>query len=183
MPAQSKLNIFLNLIDYRNVHQLPYNNNAQTLAATIRNSSKRLTGKGLVKENIKREANRLQLHRTFRLRNRRITHRLRRLYNRLSIQHIINLATNNVWKRLTSDQRNQFINLANNANNIRFTNHLSTVDQIARLTTPQITNNPLEDDFFNGMVNLNDDISSSLESRILPAGCLGSSSSFSVSFS
>ncbi|CAB4390965.1 hypothetical protein RhiirA5_497431 [Rhizophagus irregularis] len=182
MSVQSKLNIFLNLIDYRNIYQLPYNNNAQTLATTIRD--KRLTGKGLIKQNIKREAHRLQLYRTYRLQN-YTTHRLQllqthrlRLYNRLFSKHIINLATTYVWRRrLTSTQRNRFINLANNANNIRFTNNLSTIDQIARLATPQITDNPLDDDFFNGAGNFCNN-NNSLDSLILPAGCLGSSSSF-----
>jgi hypothetical protein len=178
MSVQSKLNIFLNLIDYRNIYQLPHNNNAQVLAATIRD--KRLTGKGLIKQNIEREADRLHLHRTYRLQNymtRRLqlsqTRRLR-LYSRLFSQHIINLATTYIWRRrLTSTQRNQFINLANNANHIRFANYLSTIDRIARLTTPQITNDPLENDFFNGVENFCDN---SFESLILPAGCLGSSS-------
>lgn len=179
MSVQSKLNIFLNLIDYRNIYQLPYSNNAQTLATTIRD--KRLTGKGLIKQNIKREARRLQLHRTYRLQN-YTTHRLQllqtnrlRLYNRLFSRHIINLATTYVWRRrLTSTQRDRFKNLANNANHIRFTNNLSTIDQIAQLTTPQITNNPLENDFFNGVENFCDN-DNSLETLILPAGCLGSS--------
>ncbi|GBB91072.1 hypothetical protein RclHR1_01820001 [Rhizophagus clarus] len=176
MSVQSKLNVFLNLIDYRNVNQLPCNNNARVLAVTIRD--KRLSGKGLIKQNIKLEAHRLQLHRTHQLQN-SMTPRLRlfqtrrlRLYRRLFSQHIINLATNYVWKRrFTSVQRNQFINLATNANHLRFVNNLSTIDQIARLTTRQITNDPLENDFFNGVENFYDN---SLESLILPAGCSGS---------
>ncbi|GBB83819.1 hypothetical protein RclHR1_10490003 [Rhizophagus clarus] len=175
MSVQSKLNVFLNLIDYRNIYELPYNNNAQELAATIRD--KRLTGKELIKQNIKREAHRLQLRRTHRLQNAMTprlqlfqTHRLR-LYRHLFSQHIINLATTYVWRRrLTSIQRNQFINLANNANHIRFANNLSTIDQIARLTTPQITNDPFENDLFNGVENFYDN---SLESLILPSGFSG----------
>lgn len=67
MSVQLKLNVFLSLINYGNVYELPYNNNAQVLAGTIRD--KRLTGKELIKQNIKREAHRLQLNRTYRLQN------------------------------------------------------------------------------------------------------------------
>ncbi|RIA99464.1 hypothetical protein C1645_811500 [Glomus cerebriforme] len=178
MSTQSKLNNFLNLMDYENIHRLPYNNNAQILAAHARNSRKRLTGRGLIKQNIKREAHRLQLYKTHRLQ----LYKARRLqlYSRLYSRHMINLATNHIWEHSTSFQRNQFINLANNANNInniRLTDNVSTIDRIARITTRQITNNTLENDFFNGAGNFNDN-NNSLESLILPAGCLGSSSSF-----
>ncbi|RIA83310.1 hypothetical protein C1645_834030 [Glomus cerebriforme] len=56
--------------------------------------------------------------------------------------HII--ATDNIWNsRLTTSEKNY----SNRANNI---NNTDTIDRITRITTRQITNNPLEDDFFNG---------------------------------
>jgi hypothetical protein len=68
-------------------------------------------------------------------------------------------------------------NTVNNVNNININrnrvslirpiNNFSTIDRIARITTPQITNNPIENDFFNGasFYDNND-----FESLILPAG-------------
>src|SRR5439155_1200631 len=97
---------------------------------------------------------------------------------------LINLATDDIWNlRSTSSQRNRFINLANNANNInqsrvsrgRLINNNNTLVRIARIAMPQITNNPFENNFFNG-TNFQDD--NSLESLILPAGWFGSSSLF-----
>jgi hypothetical protein len=71
----------------------------------------------------------------------------------------------------------------NNANNINQTrvrsliNNSDTIDRIARIaSTPQITNNPLVKNFFDG-VKFSDD--NSFEASISPAGCLPSSSSFS----
>ena len=60
-----------------------------------------------------------------------------------------------------------------NARNSRLINNVNTIVRIAQITTPQITNNPLEYSFFNGTIfdNNND-----FESLILPAGCLPSSS-------
>uniref|UniRef100_U9TBG3 Uncharacterized protein n=1 Tax=Rhizophagus irregularis (strain DAOM 181602 / DAOM 197198 / MUCL 43194) TaxID=747089 RepID=U9TBG3_RHIID len=79
----------------------------------------------------------------------------------------------------------QFINVANNTNNvninrnrvaqIRPINNSSTIDRIARINTPQITNNSIENDFFNG-TNFYDN--NSFESLILPAGCSATSSLF-----
>src|SRR5436190_69728 len=92
-------NNFLDHINYNNVYLLPCNNNARVLAAQTRNGRRvqRLTGKGLMKRNVEREARRLQL------------------YNR----YIINLAIDQIWNlRSTSSQRNQFISLANSSNNL-----------------------------------------------------------------
>jgi hypothetical protein len=79
----------------------------------------------------------------------------------------------------------QYINTANNVNNIntnrnrvsqiRPINNSCTIDRIARITTPQITNNPIENDFFNGTSFYDNN---SFESLILPAGCSVTSSSF-----
>jgi len=51
-------------------------------------------------------------------------------------------------------------------------NNSNTIDRIVRITTPQITNNPIENDFFNGK-SFHDD--NNFESLILPAGCSVSS--------
>src|SRR5581483_7443375 len=105
------------------------------------------SGKDLIKLNVEGEARRL------------------RLYNR----HIINLATDYIWDELsTPSQRNRFINIANNLNRI---NNNDTLNQIARLTTPQVTNDPFENDFFNGTSF--HDSNNSLDYLILPAGCSG----------
>jgi len=141
MSTKSTLSCFLSLLNYNNVYQLPYNNDAHILALHMRNNQ-RLTGKDLIKQNIKREAHRLHFY----------------------SQRIINLATNKIWnKRSTSSQRNQFISLASNANNI---------NQIVRLTVPQITDDPFKNIFFNG-VNF-DHGNNNFESLFLPAGCLNS---------
>ena len=104
-------------------------------------------------------------------------------------QHIINLATEYIWglwdsRSSTIFQKSQFINLANNANNInrdreinrlRFINNSEIIDQIARINLPQVTSNPLENNFFNG-TRFQDN--NSFESLILPAGLYTSSFSF-----
>src|SRR6266498_424896 len=100
-PIRSALNNFLNHINYDNIYILPYNNNAQILAVLSRRISgrrvQRLTGKFLMKRNVGREARRLQVH----------------------SRYIINLATDYIWNlHSIPSQRQQFTNLANNANNI-----------------------------------------------------------------
>src|SRR5215213_8896928 len=95
--VQAVLNDFLNNVNYNNIHLLPYNNNAQILAVLSRSGRRIriLTGKGLMKRNVGREAHRLQIH----------------------SRYLINLATDHIWSlRSTASQRNRFINLANNAN-------------------------------------------------------------------
>ncbi|GBB85307.1 hypothetical protein RclHR1_11870008 [Rhizophagus clarus] len=126
--------------------------NVQVLANQLR-GSERLAGIDLMNRNVKREAYRL------------------RFYNRL----LIDLAMNIIWQYLPSFQRNQFIRLANNVNNInqnrvlriRPIDNTATLDRIARINNRQITNNYFEQSFFDG-TNFNDD--RSLESLILPAG-------------
>ncbi|PKC65322.1 hypothetical protein RhiirA1_461207 [Rhizophagus irregularis] len=89
------------------------------------------------------------------------------------------MSSRNYGQRGTS----QFINVANNTNNvninrnrvaqIRLINNSSTIDRIARINTPQITNNSTENDFFNGTSFYDNN---SFESLILPAGCSTTSS-------
>ena len=63
-------------------------------ARDVRNGQ-RLTGKDLIKQNIEREAHRLHLY----------------------SQYIIDLAIEEIWNlRITPSKKNQFKNLANNAN-------------------------------------------------------------------
>src|SRR5437868_852809 len=85
ISIRSVLNNFLDRINYNNIYQLPYNNNAQILATQARNGRRvqELTGKNLIKRNVGREANRLRLH------------------NR----YLINLATDYIWLHSTSTQR------------------------------------------------------------------------------
>lgn len=136
VSIQTARNNFLDRINYNNVHLLPCNNNVRVLAAQARNGRRvqRLTGKGLMKRNVEREARRL------------------RLYNR----YIINLSTDQIWNlRSTSTQRSQFINLANAANMINQTrvsqiNNANTLRRISQLTIPQITNNPFANNLFGG---------------------------------
>jgi len=62
------------------------------------------------------------------------------------------------------------VNNANNANNnnkARLIDNSDTIDRIARLTTPQITENSLENDLLNG-TRFNDN--DSFVSLILPSG-------------
>jgi hypothetical protein len=53
-------------------------------------------------------------------------------------------------------------------------NNINIISRISQMPIPQITNNPFENDFFNGT---NFQETNGLESLILPAGC-GSSSFF-----
>lgn len=59
------------------------------------------------------------------------------------------------------------VNNANNKNNARLIDNSDTINRIARLTTPQITNNSFGNNLFNG-TSFNDD--NSFASLILPAG-------------
>ena len=85
-------------------------------------------------------------------------------------------------QRTRESSRLNIMNITNNTNNknqtrrICLINNNATIDRITRITTPQITSNPFENDFFNrASFHCN---SNSLESSILPTGCLGSSSFF-----
>jgi hypothetical protein len=67
-------------------------------------------------------------------------------------------------------------NHANNNKNQNRVNNANTIDRIVRIITPQVTKNRFENDFFNGTKFTADN--DTLESLILPAGFLGSSSLF-----
>ncbi|GBB87510.1 hypothetical protein RclHR1_00140014 [Rhizophagus clarus] len=161
ISIQTTLNDFLNRANYDIIHQLPYNNNPQALAAKVRIGKRfqRLTGMNLMKRNVKQEAQRLQLHN----------------------QYLINLATNKIWNlKTTRSQRQQFVNLANNANNINHNmmRHNETLNRIAQINVPQVTNNQFGDNFFNGTNFNNDSNNQDIQSLILPAGSLRNFESF-----
>jgi len=61
----------------------------------------------------------------------------------------------------------------NRISQIRRLNNSNTIDRIVRITTPQITNDVIKNDFFNG-TSFQDN--NSFESLTLPAGCSISSS-------
>ncbi|CAI2169370.1 10225_t:CDS:1 [Funneliformis geosporum] len=128
---------FIDRINYNIIYQLPCNGNANVLAAYARNGDsiiKILTGLGLFRSNIEKEAIRL------RIRNRRV----------------IKSATEKIWNlHLTTLQRDRFERLANDANNfnqngMQFYNE-NTLDRIAGITL-QVTNSRFEDNFYNGTV-------------------------------
>ncbi|RGB25824.1 hypothetical protein C1646_771238 [Rhizophagus diaphanus] len=134
-----------------NFNRIIRHRNVQTLADL--SWGRRLTGKDLVNQCVIREARRLQI------------------YDR----NIIDLTTNFIWNDLSPSRRNHFNRLANNANNINGNRMLrinsidntDTLNRIAQITYQQITNNYLEQSFYNG-TNFNDN--NSFESSILPSG-------------
>jgi len=124
---RSILNDLLIHINYNRIY-LPYNDDIQILAAKARNDEiQNLTAVDLMKWNIKREANLLNI------------------YNQL----IINMATDHIWNFSTNSQRDQLVTLANNVNQInqnhalllRIVNNEDTLDRINQLTEPQVANN------------------------------------------
>ena len=130
---------FLAQIDFEKVYSLPNNDYFQRFR-----SQPRLTGKDLIKRNIEHEARRLGLNHQ---------------------QDIIRSTTDKIWdSHLEPFQRKKFNNFADNINKIR---NYDTIDLIVRINIPQITNNPLENDFFNG-TKFHED--KSFESLILPNG-------------
>ncbi|CAI2163942.1 6635_t:CDS:1 [Funneliformis geosporum] len=164
MSIRTKLNGFLGRVQYININQLPYNGNVQILAIQSRSNGRvqRLTGYGLMKQNLVREAHRLQI------------------FNR----YLINLAMDHIWNiHSTSSQRSQFINLASDANDLN-RNHVSrghcintpnTLELISRLPVPQISNDIFEQNLFNGAVFCD---GNNFESLLSPSECFLESSSF-----
>ncbi|CAB4483419.1 hypothetical protein RhiirA5_423844 [Rhizophagus irregularis] len=150
---QSILSDFLNHINYNIIHQLPHNNNPNVLAAQTRVGKRvqRLTGFKLMKRNVKLEAERLQLY----------------------DQYLINLATSKIWSLRTSrSQRQQFINLANDANNINqnmMTENNANINRISQINNSQKVKNQFEDNFFNG-TKFDNNNNRDLESLIFPIG-------------
>jgi hypothetical protein len=133
---EAPLNKFLRNINYDEVIATPFDNDPGKAAAHARNglTFKILTGKGLLKFNVEKEAQRqqLQLHR----------------------QNVINLATKKIWEStLSHSQRNEFEDLAKNANttnrNLRI--YLDDIHgRTSQINTHQVTANDLHSDFYNG---------------------------------
>ncbi|RIA98057.1 hypothetical protein C1645_813288 [Glomus cerebriforme] len=126
---------FLNRINHEKIYELPYDNNPLMVATRARNCSttiKKLTGQSLLKWNVKLEAQRLKINNNY----------------------IINLSTEYIWNFYLSDsQRDRFISLANNVNDINrhvsMINNTDTINRIFRLDQ-QKSNNPFVENFFNG---------------------------------
>ncbi|CAG8530811.1 3610_t:CDS:1, partial [Funneliformis caledonium] len=118
MSSNSILNHFLSRIIFRRIYP-PFNSNAQILAAQFRYGSiiSSITGKTLLKRNVKREAIRLRMY----------------------TQNIIDLATTYIWDHSTEYQIDQFTTLADTVNKIirDHASQLSREDSIYRMT--QIT--------------------------------------------
>ncbi|PKC71022.1 hypothetical protein RhiirA1_454048 [Rhizophagus irregularis] len=150
------MNNFTNQIDYNNLCSfLNINEQVQKLANKVRDGtiSQMLTGKELLK---------LCLENKLRSDNQR---------------DIIDLdsTTNEIWNsKLTISQKKLLTRFADNVNKNRNSN---TIELIARINMPQITNSEFDYLFFNG-TSFHDD--KSLESSILPLGVVyrGSFDSF-----
>ncbi|GBB86871.1 hypothetical protein RclHR1_01330025 [Rhizophagus clarus] len=149
-----KIDEFLNRINYEKIYELPYGNKPLMVASHARNSTTtipKLTGFSLLKWNVKLEA-----------------HRLGGID-----ESIIHSVTKLIWNlKLSISQRNQFITLANDANDINdrvlFINNTDTINRIIQIDSSQETNSPFESNFFNGS-KFNDD-NDNFNSLTLPLG-------------
>ncbi|CAB5384866.1 unnamed protein product [Rhizophagus irregularis] len=150
------MNNFTNQIDYNNLCSfLNINEQVQKLANKVRDGtiSQMLTGKELLKQSLE--------------------NKLRSDNQRDIID--LDSTTNEIWNsKLTISQKKLLTRFADNVNKTRNSN---TIELIARINTPQITNSEFENLFFNG-TSFHDD--KSLESSILPLGVVyrGSFDSF-----
>ncbi|CAG8736719.1 uncharacterized protein OCT59_002650 [Rhizophagus irregularis] len=150
------MNNFTNQIDYNNLCSfLNINEQVQKLANKVRDGtiSQMLTKKELLKQSLE--------------------NKLRSDNQRDIID--LDSTTNEIWNsKLTISQKKLLTRFADNVNKTRNSN---TIELIARINTPQITNSEFENLFFNG-TSFHDD--KSLESSILPLGVVyrGSFDSF-----
>ncbi|PKY48402.1 hypothetical protein RhiirA4_463988 [Rhizophagus irregularis] len=140
------MNNFTNQINYNNLCSfLNINEQVQKLANKVRDGtiSQMLTGKELLKQSLE--------------------NKLRSDNQRDIID--LDSTTNEIWNsKLTISQKKLLTRFADNVNKNRNSN---TIELIARINTPQITNSEFENLFFNG-TSFHDD--KSLESSILPLG-------------
>ncbi|RIA98060.1 hypothetical protein C1645_813292 [Glomus cerebriforme] len=141
-------NYLLDCIDYDSVSKLPYDNNPQLVADQSRSLNIRfLSGMSLLRRNIKEFAQTLPIH----------------------DRTMVNLTTEYIWYfYLTPSQKKEFTTLADKANKINYDKiqiNADNINRIYRLNTPQITNDPVVNNFYNGS-NFNE----GLVSSILPAG-------------
>jgi hypothetical protein len=137
--SNQPLNYFLNNLNYNVICLLPFNNDPYKVAAhrVLRNakSFQTLSGENLLKWNVENEAQRIQPNN----------------------QDVIDAATNQIWNlKFTPSQRCQFKTLANDAD---------TLYRIAQINTPRVADNPLVNEFYNGMDSRDDgdDIEISLQ--------------------
>src|SRR5436190_1889706 len=117
-PIQEYTNFFARL-NYDIIYRLPYENNPRTLADQ---TSKRLTGKWVLKQNVISESTRLRVH----------------------DQCIIDSATDYIWDTMEPSLREKFIILANSANIInlpKLKENEENLDRIARINLKQKTTN------------------------------------------
>jgi hypothetical protein len=76
----------------------------------------------------------------------------------------VNSATNEIWSRLKTSQKNYLTKLANNINGYH---NYDTLNLIFQINTPQLANTTFENSFYNGE-NFSDD--KNFESLVLPLG-------------
>ncbi|CAI2163298.1 6920_t:CDS:1 [Funneliformis geosporum] len=151
--SKSELRNLLNNLDDSKISAIPYDN-PHTVADRARKARiQLLNGMGLLKWNIESEAKILFLDNNPKL---------------------INSATKFVWdSKLTHPQRQEFENLAKNANMINRNIRQSIEDthnRVSQMDSPQVGNNPLENDFYNGTKFGNNGFE-----FLLPIGSLGNS--------
>ncbi|CAG8631347.1 uncharacterized protein OCT59_004562 [Rhizophagus irregularis] len=121
----------LKLINEKNIRRLPYND-AKDLATQMRNDTifTSITGKEILKQNMKYESH------------------LNNQYD----QPIIDLATDVFWNtRLSNLQRNQFTNLANDANVINEIHFQASNDAHFRMSQLYNHQQGTDNDIFNGI--------------------------------
>jgi hypothetical protein len=150
--TQLMLDDLLANLNYNNICIPPFNNDPYVVATKARNSTRIqiLNGKDLLWWNIKLEIQRLKLRK-----------------NRNMIKKI----TDKVWNsEQMRPKREVFESLAKDANIINKNIKLvidDTLSRISQINIPQVTNNPLFDDFYNG-VNFSNNDNNDLESLIFP---------------
>ncbi|RIA83440.1 hypothetical protein C1645_880498 [Glomus cerebriforme] len=128
------LRVLLDNINYEAIYNFLHNVNV--LAANFENG-RRATARSLMRQNVRREAQRLHIQN----------------------HYIISMATNRIWIRSTRSQRQTFVNMALainrfNRNRRQITNVIDNTDtlyRIAQINVQQDTNTPFERDFFNGV--------------------------------
>ncbi|RIA78645.1 hypothetical protein C1645_795548 [Glomus cerebriforme] len=125
-------NYLLNRMDYDSICKLPCDNNPLMVAAQARNRNIRvLTGAGLLRQNVEEFAQTLQMN----------------------DRTMINSTTKYIWSLyLTPSQKEEFEDLANKANDINLKIMQINSDNINRISrlTPQVTDDPIMSNFYNG---------------------------------
>ncbi|RIA98059.1 hypothetical protein C1645_801448 [Glomus cerebriforme] len=157
-------NKYLLDIDYDTACKVPYDNDPLLVAARARELNIHfLDGMGLMKLSVEDIAQK----------------------SKINDQQMIDSTTKYIWySYIKSSQKEEFKTLASKANEINYNKrqiNADNLDRICRINTPQITNDPIMDNFFQGTNNFydDDDHNNNFESSILPSGSgYGTSSSF-----